>query len=281
MIEAGTSKPAPFDVVVVHSFSRFFRDYFELEFYVRKLAKNGVKLVSITQEMGDDPMHVMMRQIMALFDEYQSKENAKHVMRALKENARQGFWNGSLAPIGYRTVAAEQRGAKTKKKLEIDLLHADTVWLIYRLALEGDGTSGQMSTKSKRIKPLTDAEEIRAGARSLRGVLSVGVPPAFGAHHLVPAVREFTAVHPEINISLLLDDGNLDLVRDGLDISLRIAPELKDASYVSRVLAQVPQCLVASPDYLCQRRSKTRPLGRSNSRPVRARQRSLAKRAFQ
>ena len=112
MIESGTSKPAPFDVVVVHSFSRFFRDHFELEFYVRKLAKNGVKLVSITQEMGDDPMHVMMRQIMALFDEYQSKENAKHVMRALKENARQGFWNGSLPPIGYRTVAAEQRGAK-------------------------------------------------------------------------------------------------------------------------------------------------------------------------
>ena len=42
MIEEGTSKPAPFDVVVVHSFSRFFRYHFELEFYVRKLAKNGV-----------------------------------------------------------------------------------------------------------------------------------------------------------------------------------------------------------------------------------------------
>jgi site-specific DNA recombinase len=148
MIEAGTSKPAQFDVVVVHSFSRFFRDHFELEFYVRKLAKNGVKLVSITQEMGDDPMHVMMRQIMALFDEYQSKENAKHVIRALKENARQGFWNGSLPPIGYRTVAAEQRGAKTKKKLEIDPLHADTVRLIYRLALQGDGTTGQMGVKN-------------------------------------------------------------------------------------------------------------------------------------
>ncbi|MBN9601377.1 MAG: recombinase family protein [Afipia felis] len=148
MIEAGTSKPAPFDVVVVHSFSRFFRDHFELEFYVRKLAKNGVKLVSITQEMGDDPMHVMMRQIMALFDEYQSKENAKHVIRALKENARQGFWNGSLPPIGYRVVAAEQRGAKTKKKLEIDPLHAETVRLIYRLALHGDGDHGQMGVKN-------------------------------------------------------------------------------------------------------------------------------------
>ena len=44
MIEAGTSKPAPFDVVVVHSFSRFFRDHFEMEFYVRKLAKNGVEI---------------------------------------------------------------------------------------------------------------------------------------------------------------------------------------------------------------------------------------------
>ena len=148
MIEAGTAKPAPFDVVIVHSFSRFFRDHFELEFYVRKLAKNGVRLVSITQEMGDDPMHVMMRQIRALFDEYQSKENAKHVLRALKENARQGFWNGSLPPIGYRVVAAEQRGAKVKKKLEIDPLHADTVRLIYRLALEGDGTSGPFGVKS-------------------------------------------------------------------------------------------------------------------------------------
>ena len=85
---------------------------------------------------------------MALFDEYQSKENAKHVLRALKENARQGFWKGSLLPIGYRVVAAEQRGAKVKKKLEIDPLHADTIRLIYRLALEGDGTSGPMGVKN-------------------------------------------------------------------------------------------------------------------------------------
>ena len=147
MIEAGTAKPPPFDVVIVHSFSRFFRDHFELEFYVRKLAKNGVKLLSITQEMGDDPMHIMMRQIMSLFDEYQSKENAKHVLRAMKENARQGFWNGALPPIGYRIVEAEQRGTKVKKKLEIDPLHAETIRLIYRLTLEGDGVSGPLGVK--------------------------------------------------------------------------------------------------------------------------------------
>jgi hypothetical protein len=111
-------------------------------------AKTGAKLVSITEVMGDDPMHVMMRQIMALCDEYQSTENAKQVIRALKENARQGFWNGSLPPTGSRVVSAEQRGAKVKKKLEIDPLHAETVRLIYRLALHGDGVKGQMGVKN-------------------------------------------------------------------------------------------------------------------------------------
>jgi len=149
MIDAATTKPPAFNVILVHSFSRFFRDQFQLEFYVRRLAKNGVRLVSITQELGDDPMSNMIRQIMALFDEYQSKENAKHTLRAMKENARQGFWNGALPPIGYRIVeAAEQRGHRTKKTLEIDPIHVETVRLIFRLAREGNGSSGAMGVKS-------------------------------------------------------------------------------------------------------------------------------------
>ena len=148
LIDAASAKPPALDVIVVHSFSRFFRDQFQLEFYVRKLVKNSVRLVSITQELGDDPMSNMIRQIMALFDEYQSKENGKHTLRAMRENARQGYWNGARPPIGYRIVAAEQRGQKVKKKLEIDPLHAETVRLIFRLALQGDGESGPMGIKS-------------------------------------------------------------------------------------------------------------------------------------
>src|SRR6266446_5955417 len=149
MIDAATTKPPAFDVILVHSFSRFFRDQFQLEFYVRRLAKAGVRLVSITQELGDDPMSNMIRQIMALFDEYQSKENGKHTLRAMKENARQGFWNGALPPIGYRIVeASEQRGHRTKKTLEIDPVQAETVRLIFRLAREGNGSSGPMGVKS-------------------------------------------------------------------------------------------------------------------------------------
>ncbi|WP_245863888.1 recombinase family protein [Caulobacter mirabilis] len=148
MIDAAMTKPAAFDVIVVHSFSRFFRDQFQFEFYVRKLAKNGVRLVSITQELGDDPMSTMMRRIMTLFDEYQSRENAKHTLRAMKENARQGFWNGSRPPLGYRVVVAEQRGAKLKKKLEIDPIQAEKIRKIYRLALFGLDGTGPMGFKA-------------------------------------------------------------------------------------------------------------------------------------
>lgn len=43
----------------------------------------------------------------------------------MKENARQGFWNGALPPIGYRIIdAVEQRGHRTKKTLEIDPIQA-------------------------------------------------------------------------------------------------------------------------------------------------------------
>ena len=65
----------------------------------------------------------------------------------MKENARQGFWNGALPPIGYRIVeAAEQRGHRTKKTLEIDPIQAETVRLIFRLAREGNGSSGPMAS---------------------------------------------------------------------------------------------------------------------------------------
>ncbi|NJO32155.1 MAG: recombinase family protein [Rhodospirillales bacterium] len=148
MIERACDGENAFDVIVVHSFSRFFRDAFGLEFYLRKLAKHGVKLVSITQELGDDPAQVMMRQVIALFDEYQSKENAKHVLRAMKENTRQGFWNGSRPPLGYKVVEAERRGARTKKKLAIDPVEAETVRLIFRLCFEGDNGSGPMGIKA-------------------------------------------------------------------------------------------------------------------------------------
>jgi site-specific DNA recombinase len=165
MIERASDDDRPFDVIVVHSFSRFFRDAFGLEMYIRRLAKAGVRLVSITQELGDDPSQVMMRQVIALFDEYQSRENAKHVLRAMKENARQGFYNGSRVPLGYAVEDVEQRGHRMKKRLAIDPVEAETVRLIFRLYLEGDGASGPLGVKE--VAKALNARGIRTrlGAR--------------------------------------------------------------------------------------------------------------------
>jgi site-specific DNA recombinase len=149
MIERACDGDQTFDLIVVHSYSRFFREAFEQEFYLRRLAKHGVKVVSMTQPVRDEsePVQAMMRKVIALFDEYQSKENAKHVIRSMKENARQGFWNGATAPLGYRLVEAEKRGAKIKKKLDVDPAEAETVRLIFKLYLRGDGQSGALGVK--------------------------------------------------------------------------------------------------------------------------------------
>jgi len=165
MIERACDIENAFDLIIIHSYSRFFREAFEQEFYLRKLAKHNVKVVSITQPVGDEnePVHAMMRKVIALFDEYQSKENAKHVIRSMKENARQGFWNGSTVPLGYRLVEVERRGIKIKKKLEVDPVEAEYIKLIYKLYLYGDGTSGALGIKEV-VKWLN-----RNGHRTRRG----------------------------------------------------------------------------------------------------------------
>lgn len=165
LLDMATSGGSPFDAVVVHSFSRFARDHFALEHNVRRLRKAGVSLVSITQDLGDDPMSVMVRQVFALFDEYQSKENAKHVLRAMQENARQGFWNGSKAPFGYAIVDAGQRGAKTKKRLAVDPVEAEIVRRMFALFLKGDGISGPMGVKAVTCWLNEHGYRTRVGAR--------------------------------------------------------------------------------------------------------------------
>src|SRR5690606_37597123 len=117
----------------------FSRDALHSELYVRELRKVGVELVSITQEMAHDPSGEMFRKLLNIFDEHQSRENAKHVHRAMLENARQGFWNGSKPPYGYRVVVAEKRGTKEKKVLALEPVEARIVRSIFALATGEDG----------------------------------------------------------------------------------------------------------------------------------------------
>ena len=115
--------------------------------YKLKLQKHGVSLLSITQDFGVGPSADFAETVIAASDAFNSAENAKHVSRTMLENARQGFWNGSRPPFGYRAVEAERRGQHIKKRLEIVEQEAAIVRLIYRLCLEGDGTRGPMGIK--------------------------------------------------------------------------------------------------------------------------------------
>ena len=94
---------------------------------------------------------------------------------------------------------------------------------------------------------------VRGAVKDAKGTIRIGTPPSFGAAHLVPLVTSFSAAHPDIQFALHLDDGRVDIAGEGLDLTLRIAPSLKDTSLVAQKLGSVPQLLVASPSYLLGR----------------------------
>ncbi len=139
MIYKATRGEHPFDYVVVHSLSRFSRDSFHSELYIRRLRKADVQLVSITQDVGQDAHGELVRKMLNVMDEHSSRENAKHVHRAMMENARQGFWNGSRPPFGYRVEIVDRRGNRDKKMLALEEEEARTIRLIFDLAMGGKG----------------------------------------------------------------------------------------------------------------------------------------------
>jgi site-specific DNA recombinase len=138
MIGDACISPPPFDAIIVHSLSRFYRDAIEFGLRERQLKKHGVLIISITQETSNDSSGEMARRMISMFDEYSSKENGKHTLRAMNENARRGFFNGSTPPYGFMTVDAKEIGNNGKKKrLIIDNSEAAIVRKIYDLYLNG------------------------------------------------------------------------------------------------------------------------------------------------
>lgn len=171
----------PFDVVVVHSLSRFSRDTLHSELYVRELRKVGVELVSITQDVGQDAGGEFIRKMLNVFDEHQSRETAKHVHRAMCENARQGFWNGNKPPFGYTLKVTERRGNKDKKVLIIDEAEAAVVRLVFDLAL---GRSGRPMGVKRIAVHLNERGYLKKGHRwSVGSVHKVLTCPTYAGRH--------------------------------------------------------------------------------------------------
>ncbi|GGF45223.1 LysR family transcriptional regulator [Aliidongia dinghuensis] len=91
-----------------------------------------------------------------------------------------------------------------------------------------------------------------------KGPLKVTTTVAFGSAWLTPRIREFLELYPEITLSLLVDDGELDLSMREADVAIRMAPP-RQPDLVQRHLMTVRSHAYASPDYLKKHGTPTRP----------------------
>lgn len=93
-----------------------------------------------------------------------------------------------------------------------------------------------------------------------RGVLRINCNMTFGQLLLAKAIPEFMAAYPDIQFDVTLDDGEVDLIRDGFDLALRIThPNLPDSSLIAREIASIPMFICASPEYLAMHGSPEKP----------------------
>lgn len=109
---------------------------------------------------------------------------------------------------------------------------------------------------------LAEAEAVEALTANLqavpRGTLRVNAPVSFGAYRLAPALARYLADHPEVQVELTLSDRVVDLVDEGYDAVIRIAP-LPDSRMIARPLAPYRLIVCASPAYLAARGTPRRP----------------------
>jgi DNA-binding transcriptional LysR family regulator len=82
-----------------------------------------------------------------------------------------------------------------------------------------------------------------------KGPLKVTTTVSFGSAWLAPRIREFTDLYPEIQVSLVVDDSELDLSMREADVAIRMSPP-RQPDLVQRHLMTVRYYVYASSEYL-------------------------------
>jgi DNA-binding transcriptional LysR family regulator len=143
-----------------------------------------------------------------------------------------------------RSVVSE-RLVELERSLGANLLQRST----RKLSLTEDGAA--FLTRAARI--VRDVQEAAADLAERRGQLSgplrIAAPVTFGRMHLGPALYPFLAKHPDIQLTLELDDRRVDATSDGFDAVIRHGP-IADTYLVAWQLAASRRVLVAAPAYL-------------------------------
>ncbi|WP_397448318.1 LysR family transcriptional regulator [Pseudomonas sp. NA-150] len=100
------------------------------------------------------------------------------------------------------------------------------------------------------LADLDDTEAVFSSARvEPRGVLRIDIPVGFGRVIVIPALPEFSARYPHIELEIGMSDRSVQLIREGVDCVVRLWPSL-DESLVARPLLKMPQLTCASREYL-------------------------------
>lgn len=120
-----------------------------------------------------------------------------------------------------------------------------------KLTLTDDGAA--FLERARRI--LKEMEEAAADMserrHTLSGPLRIAAPVTFGRMHLGPALYPFMLAHPQLELTLDIDDRRVDAVADGYDAVIRHGP-IADSRLIAWKLAPSRRVLCASADYLAR-----------------------------
>jgi DNA-binding transcriptional LysR family regulator len=163
----------------------------------------------------------------------------------------------------FSAVARHQRiGQPAVSKAVVQLEE----WLGVSLLMRS--TRSVVPTEAGRIfyerakRTIEEADEAvvaaRGSASGLSGKLRVSTSVCFGRLHVIPSLSAFFAEHPDLDIELVLDDRHLDLVNEGIDVSLRMGA-MPDSNMTARRIAEGRRIVVATPAYLQRHGTPTSP----------------------
>ncbi len=165
---------------------------------------------------------------------------------------------GSLSAIARELGVGQSTITRHLRELEdavgVPLLSRTT----RRVTMTDEG--GRYYADSVQILRLVEqaSDEARGARGAPAGTIRISCAAAFGVLHVSRLIFEFQDRYPDIRIDLSLTDERVDLVREGVDLALRLGP-LTDSSMRLRALGQSRRLLVAAPDYLDARGRPTVP----------------------
>lgn len=118
-----------FEVILVWKLDRFARSRYDSAHFKHILKKNGVKVVSATENITEGPEGIILESMLEGMAEYYSAELSEKVRRGQKENALKGYRNGGQTPFGYCLV---------DHRLQPDPAKAPVVLEIFKRYAEGE-----------------------------------------------------------------------------------------------------------------------------------------------